>query len=108
MARQRGNGRREQRRAHNARPTLHRTLRLPVGIHVYTSAIYQAIHQYPSQIGLAAAYAITLLLITSFDNEERHTQAKKILTYSLIGFVFVALAFALVKAITNIDFFNFI
>ncbi len=29
-------------------------LGLPVGIHVYTSAIYQAIHQYPSQIGLAS------------------------------------------------------
>ncbi len=40
-------------------------LGLPVGIHVYTSSIYQAIHQYPSQIGLAAAYAVTLLLITS-------------------------------------------
>src|SRR5438270_2649551 len=41
-------------------------LGLPVGIQVYTSSIYQAIHQYPSQIGLGAAYAITLLLITSF------------------------------------------
>ncbi len=40
-------------------------LGLPVGIQVYTSSIYLAIHQYPSQIGLAAAYAITLLLITS-------------------------------------------
>src|SRR5262247_128152 len=39
-------------------------LGLPVGIQVYTSAIYQAIHQYPSQVGLAAAYAITLLMIT--------------------------------------------
>src|SRR5262245_61320279 len=39
-------------------------LGLPEGIQVYTSAIYQAIHQYPSQIGLAAAYAITLLMIT--------------------------------------------
>src|SRR5436309_11460291 len=36
-------------------------LGLPVGIHVYTSSIYQAIHQYPSQIGRAAAYAVTLL-----------------------------------------------
>src|SRR3954463_4409667 len=36
-------------------------LGLPVGIQVYTSSIYQAIHQYPSQIGLAASYAITLL-----------------------------------------------
>ena len=32
-------------------------LGLPVGIQVYTSSIYQAIHQYPSRIGLAAAYA---------------------------------------------------
>jgi iron(III) transport system permease protein len=40
-------------------------LGLPVGIQVYTSSIYQAIHQYPSQIGLAASYAITLLFITS-------------------------------------------
>ncbi|HYZ43625.1 MAG TPA: iron ABC transporter permease [Xanthobacteraceae bacterium] len=40
-------------------------LGLPVGIHVYTSSIYQAIHQYPSEVGLAAAYAVTLLLITS-------------------------------------------
>ena len=40
-------------------------LGLPVGIHVYTSSIYQAIHQYPSQVGLASAYAVTLLLLTS-------------------------------------------
>ena len=41
-------------------------LGLPVGIEVYTSAIYQAIHRYPSQIGLASTYAVTLLVITSF------------------------------------------
>jgi iron(III) transport system permease protein len=41
-------------------------LGLPVGIHVYTSSIYEAIHQYPSQIGLASAYAVTLLVLTSF------------------------------------------
>jgi iron(III) transport system permease protein len=40
-------------------------LGLPVGIHVFTSAIYQAVHRYPSQIGLASAYAVTLLAITS-------------------------------------------
>jgi iron(III) transport system permease protein len=40
-------------------------LGLPVGIQVYTSSIYQAIHQYPSQVGLAASYAVTLLMITS-------------------------------------------
>ncbi len=41
-------------------PTL---LGLPVGIEVYTSSIYQAIQRYPSDVGLACAYAVTLLLI---------------------------------------------
>ena len=40
-------------------------LGLPVGIQVFTSSIYQAVHRYPSQIGLASTYAITLLLLTS-------------------------------------------
>jgi iron(III) transport system permease protein len=39
-------------------------LGLPVGINVYTSAIYQAVHQYPSEIGLACAYGVTLLALT--------------------------------------------
>ena len=40
-------------------------LGLPVGIRVFTSSIYQAVHRYPSQIGLASSYAITLLVITT-------------------------------------------
>src|SRR6202011_5986212 len=40
-------------------------LGLPVGIEVYTSSIYQAIQQYPSEVGLASAYAMTLLVIAS-------------------------------------------
>ena len=40
-------------------------LGLPVGIEVYTSAIYDAIHAYPSDVGLASAYGLTLLVITS-------------------------------------------
>jgi iron(III) transport system permease protein len=40
-------------------------LGLPVGIEVYTSSIYQAIQRYPSEVGLASAYGITLLLIAS-------------------------------------------
>ncbi len=40
-------------------------LGLPAGIQVFTSAIYQAIHQFPSQLGLASAYSVVLLLITS-------------------------------------------
>jgi iron(III) transport system permease protein len=39
-------------------------LGLPVGIYVFTSAIYEAIQQYPSKIGLASTYSVTLLLIT--------------------------------------------
>lgn len=40
-------------------------LGLPVGIQVFTSAIYKAVHQYPSQIGLASAYAVMLLMVTT-------------------------------------------
>ncbi len=40
-------------------------LGLPVGIQVFTSAIYQAVHRYPSEVGLASSYAVTLLLITT-------------------------------------------
>jgi iron(III) transport system permease protein len=40
-------------------------LGLPVGIQVFTSSIYQAVHKYPSQIGLASSYAVILLLITT-------------------------------------------
>jgi iron(III) transport system permease protein len=37
---------------------------LPVGIEVFTSAIYQAIGQYPSQTGLASTYGVLMLAIT--------------------------------------------
>ncbi|MEZ2127566.1 MULTISPECIES: ABC transporter permease [unclassified Sinorhizobium] len=40
-------------------------LGLPIGLQVYTSAIYDAVHSYPSNIGLASTYAVVLLLITS-------------------------------------------
>jgi len=40
-------------------------LGMPAGIFVFTSAIYEAIHRYPSQIGLASSYGVTLLLLTS-------------------------------------------
>ncbi|TBL81220.1 ABC transporter permease [Paenibacillus thalictri] len=40
-------------------------LGLPVGIEVFTSSIYKAIHSYPSDVGLASTYAISLLLVTS-------------------------------------------
>jgi iron(III) transport system permease protein len=40
-------------------------LGLPAGIVVYTAAIYQAVHRYPSQVGLASAYGMALLAITT-------------------------------------------
>lgn len=41
-------------------------LGMPVGIEVFTSSIYEAIREYPSNVGLASAYAIVLLVIASF------------------------------------------
>ncbi|SAL67992.1 transmembrane ABC transporter protein [Caballeronia cordobensis] len=38
---------------------------LPVKLQVFTSSIYEAIEQYPSQIGLASSYSMLLLIITS-------------------------------------------
>lgn len=49
-----------------------------------------------------------VMLVMVFGNEERATKAKHMLYYSLIGFAFVTLAFAIVKAVTDIDFFGFI
>jgi iron(III) transport system permease protein len=43
-------------------PTL---LGLPANIQVFTSAIYQAINEYPSKVGLASSYSVALLLITA-------------------------------------------
>ena len=40
-------------------------LGLPVGIEVFTSSIYQAVHRYPSQTGLASAYSVMLIALTS-------------------------------------------
>jgi len=40
-------------------------LGLPVGIEVFTSSIYTAVHRYPSQVGLASAYGVALLGITT-------------------------------------------
>ena len=40
-------------------------LGLPAGLPVFTSAIYAAVHRYPSDVGLASAYGVTLLVITA-------------------------------------------
>lgn len=49
-----------------------------------------------------------LMFVAAFGNEERVTKAKQMLYWTLVGFAFVTLAFAMVKAITDIDFFGFI
>jgi hypothetical protein len=49
-----------------------------------------------------------VMFIISFDNEERLSRAKRMIYFTLLGFAFVSLAFAIVKGITDIDFFGFI
>lgn len=49
-----------------------------------------------------------LYFILSLDSEERLQKAKTLILYSVIGFLIITLAFAIVKAITNIDFFAFV
>jgi iron(III) transport system permease protein len=63
-------------------------LGLPVGIQVFTSAIYQAVHRYPSQIGLASALATTLLLITTVGVyfQSRSSRGSKYATMTGKGF----------------------
>lgn len=57
---------------------------------------------------LVALVISGIMFITAFDNDERITKAKHMIYYTLIGFTAVTLAFAIVKAITDIDFFRFI
>lgn len=57
---------------------------------------------------LIAIVVSAVMLITAMDSEEKATKARQMLYWSLLGFAFVALAFAIVKAITQIDFFGFI
>jgi iron(III) transport system permease protein len=64
-------------------------LGLPVGIQVFTSAIYQAVHRYPSQVGLASSYAVSLLVITTvgvFAVSKLSSQGSKYATMTGKGF----------------------
>jgi len=49
-----------------------------------------------------------VMFIIAYDNEEFVTKAKQMLYYSLLGFAFVALAYAIVKGITQINYFGII
>ncbi len=46
-----------------------------------------------------------VMMVISFDNEERVTKAKTMLLWAIVGFAFITLAFALVRGITGITFF---
>jgi hypothetical protein len=46
-----------------------------------------------------------IMMIIAQDNEERLTKARQIITWSLIGFAVITLAFAVVQGITDLDFF---
>ena len=59
-------------------------LGLPVGIEVYTSSIYQAIQRYPSDVGLASAYAVTLLAIASLCVYAQSRLAAEVGKYSTV------------------------
>jgi hypothetical protein len=49
-----------------------------------------------------------VMFVIAFGNEDRVTKAKTMLYMTVLGFAFVVLAFAIVKAITDIDFFSII
>lgn len=62
-----------------------------------------------ASLGVLVAFVVSgVMYVLSFGNDDSVQKAKRMLYYSIIGFAFVALAFAIVKAITNIDFFGFI
>lgn len=60
-------------------------------------------------VAVLIAFTISgVMLIIAHGNDERLTKAKSMLYFTIIGFAFIALAFAIVKAVTDIDFFRFI
>ena len=78
---------------------------------IVSDFIPQIIRQLFRFAWLAVLVALTIsgvMLVMAHDDDEKLTKAKQMIYYSLIGFAFIALAFALVKAVTDIDFFRFI
>lgn len=64
-------------------------LGLPAGVDVFTSSIYNAIHQFPSQIGLASTYATILIALASvgiYMHSRASSQARKYATVTGKGF----------------------
>jgi len=78
---------------------------------IVSDFIPQIIRQLFRFTWVAVLFAFTasgIMLIVAHGNDERLTKAKSILYFTLIGFAFVTLAFAITKAVTDIDFFRFI
>jgi hypothetical protein len=62
-----------------------------------------------ASLAILVAFVVSgTYFVIAFSDEARITKAKHMLYYTLIGFVFVVLAFAIVKAVTNINFFGII
>lgn len=57
---------------------------------------------------LVAFIVSGVMLVMAHDDDAKVTKARQMIYYTLIGFAFVAFAFAIVKAVTNIDFFKLI
>lgn len=78
---------------------------------IVSDFIPQIIRQLFRFAWLAVLVAFTVsgvMLIIAHGNDEKITKAKQMIYFSFVGFAFIALAFALVKAVTDIDFFRFI
>ncbi len=59
-------------------------------------------------VALLSLITSGIFFILAKGNDDRVSKARSILIFTLIGFVVITLAFAVVNAITDIDFFSFI
>lgn len=67
--------------------------------------IIRLLFQFTWVVMLITMVVSGVMMIISFDNEERVTKAKSALLWAIVGFAFVTLAFALVRGVTGITFF---
>jgi len=72
----------------------------------FIPALVRLLFRFTSLMILIALVASGVMFVIAYDNEEFVTKAKNMLYYSLVGFAFVALAYAIVKAITQINYFG--
>jgi len=55
-------------------------------------------------IAMIVLFYSGVLMITSFGDSEKREKAKKMLYWSILGIVFMLLAYAIVKGITSLEF----